>query len=245
MKECTKSIARRMSNPAFGLEFFVGDGVDIGGRPDPLSLHIHLFPKMRSVRVWDLEDGDAQFMDGISEETFDFVHSSHCLEHLIDPLEGLKNWMRVTKGGGHVIVTVPDEDMYEQGRFPSDFNKDHKHTFTILKRRSWSKASINVLDLVYALGDEAELVALNLLSTTFNYSLPRFDQTLTPVAECGIEFILRKRDAHELKAFGRLGGNGGQPAASIRTHLNQFKDDLQTLKKNNISNPPFENEEFL
>ena len=43
--------------------------------------------------------------------------------------------------GGHLIVTVPDEDLYEQGHFPSDYNRDHKWTFTIHKPKSWSERS--------------------------------------------------------------------------------------------------------
>jgi hypothetical protein len=37
-----------------------------------------------------------------------------------------------------MIVLVPDEDLYEQGHFPSIFNTDHKSTF-ILRRPSSSR----------------------------------------------------------------------------------------------------------
>lgn len=43
---------------------------------------------------------------------------------------------------------MPDEDLYEQGVFPSRFNADHKSTFTISKYQSWSPVSINLLGLV-------------------------------------------------------------------------------------------------
>ena len=39
---------------------------------------------------------------------------------------------------------VPDEDLYEQGQFPSTYNVDHKWTFTILKTTSWSPCSLNL-----------------------------------------------------------------------------------------------------
>ena len=126
MKECSKSIARRLADSNFIRRYFVGDGIDIGGKPDPLVLYQELFCGMKSVRTWDLEDGDAQRMSGVPDNHFDFVHSSHCLEHLIDPTAGLRAWLRVVRKGGHVIVTVPDEDLYEQGTFPSTFNRDHK-----------------------------------------------------------------------------------------------------------------------
>ena len=70
---------------------------------------------MSSIRTWDWEDGDAQFLASVADASLDFVHSSHCLEHLVDPAEGLNNWVRVVREGGYVIVTVPDEDLYEQG----------------------------------------------------------------------------------------------------------------------------------
>ena len=52
-----------------------------------------------------------------------------------------------------MFVIVPDEDLYEQGYWPSLFNGDHKATFTISKERSWSPVSVNVLDLARSLKD--------------------------------------------------------------------------------------------
>ena len=142
MQECSKTIIRRMSDPNFMRLYFKGRGIDIGGKPDPLTLYTELFPLMKSVKIWDKEDGDAQEMFSEDDEIYDFVHSSHCLEHLDDPVLALHNWLRILKPNGYLIITVPDEDLYEQGIFPSTFNKDHKWTFTIWKSSSWSKVSI-------------------------------------------------------------------------------------------------------
>jgi SAM-dependent methyltransferase len=244
VKECSKSIARRQRDPAFARFYFRGEGVDIGGKPDPLALYSELFPAITSVRTWDLEDGDAQFMAGVADNTFDFVHSSHCLEHLHDAAEGLKNWLRVVKPGGYVIVMIPDEDMYEQGVFPSTFNRDHKATFTIYKSKSWSPVSVNVLDLLRGLGPEARVERVELLTATYRYDLPRFDQTLTPIGECGIEFVIRKVTAEEA-AQGRPATSAGQPAAELRLHYNQYKDDVKRLKSGNDAAPPFTNTDEL
>ncbi len=203
MKECSKSIMRRLHEPNFTNRYFSGSGLDIGGGSDPLGLYVELFPRLKGVRVWDKDDGDAQSLEGIEEASFDFVHSSHCLEHLEIPMDGIKSWFRAVKEGGYLIVTVPDEDMYEQGHFPSTWNGDHKHTFTIFKTRSWSPKSINLLDLVDALGGSAEIVKLQKLDEGFRYTLPRFDQTLTPVGECGIELVVRKRTQDEISDGGR------------------------------------------
>ncbi|MEE2761302.1 MAG: methyltransferase domain-containing protein [Pseudomonadota bacterium] len=216
MKECSKSIMRRLRDPNFANRYFNGSGLDIGGAPDPLGLYVELFPRMRGVRTFDKENGDAQILDGIEDGSMDFVHSSHCLEHLADPAEALSNWFRAVVEGGHLIVTVPDEDLYEQGRFPSTWNADHKHTFTIMKTKSWSDQSINLLELIEGLGPAMELVRLNLLDEGFRHTLPRFDQTMTPIGECGIEFVIRKRTADELEAGGRL------PAAGVVSPIESF-----------------------
>ena len=242
MKECSKSIFRRLADPNFSARYFAGHGIDIGGKPDPLGLYRELFARMLSVRTWDLEDGDAQHLPGLADESFDFVHSSHCLEHLNDPREGLANWLRVTKAGGYLVVTVPDEDLYEQGVFPSTFNRDHKWTFTIAKARSWSPRSLNVLDLVRDLGPAAEPVRIEQLSATYRFNLPRYDQTLTPVGECGIEFVVRKRPLVEIDAGGRVASAAQQPSPEMRIHLNQYRDDVQSIKGHNQIKPPFTND---
>jgi len=245
MKECSKSIQRRLADSNFLRKYFVGNGLDIGGKPDPLVLYEELFPLMTGVPTWDLEDGDAQFLSGIDNESLDFVHSSHCLEHLTDPVEGIRNWFRVVREGGHLIVTVPDEDLYEQGVFPSTFNRDHKWTFTILKTRSWSDHSVNMLDLIRDLGAAAEVVKLEQITATYRFDLPRYDQTATPIAECSIELIIRKRFADEIRSGrGRI-RTDEQPDREIRLHLNQYKDDLRTMKESNTGQPPFENDSTL
>ena len=241
MRECSKSITRRIHDANFINRYFVGNGLDIGGRPDPLALYQELFSRMASVRTWDREDGDAQHLAGVADEAFDFVHSSHCLEHLDDPREGLRSWLRVLRPDGYLVVTVPDEDLYEQGVFPSSFNRDHKWTFTIFKPRSWSARSINLLDLVRG-AEGAELVRLEQLSSTYRFELPRFDQTITPIAECGIEMVLRRRTAQELESGARTRPAARQPDTEVRIHLNQYRDDRQTLMRANPSRPPFTND---
>ena len=237
MKECSKSISRRLSNPNFMRLYFRGKGLDIGGRPDPLSLYTELFPLITNVRTWDLENGDAQYLTSIKDETYDFVHSSHCLEHLNDPSEGLKNWLRILKPNGYLIITVPDEDLYEQGKFPSTFNKDHKHTFTIYKQTSWSKKSINIIDMI-KMFDNIVVEKIELLNSTYRNKFPRYDQTLTPVGECGIEIIIRKKG--EERSF-----RGTWVNKETRIHLNQYKDDQNTLRTCNLTKPPFKNNEVI
>ena len=240
MKEMSKSIARRMSDPRFFRFYFNGEGIDIGGAPDPLSLYTELFPLIDSVRIWDIGDGDAQDMKGVADNTYDFVHSSHCLEHLENPTIGLQNWMRILKPGGYLVVTVPDEDLYEQGIFPSTFNFDHKWTFTIWKKESWSSKSINIFDLVTSLGNSTEVCTLSLINQGYRYSLPRYDQTKTPVSESAIEIVLRKRTSEEIMVKGKC-SSSIQPEKDLLVHYNQYIDDMQQMKNGNLNTKPFQN----
>lgn len=205
MREASKAIFRRLNDPRFITRYFVGQGIDIGAGRDSIGLYQELFPRMAAVRAWDLADGDAQYLNGIADESYDFVHTSHCLEHMVEPSAALLNWLRVLKPGGHLICLIPDEDLYEQGVWPSTFNSDHKWTFTIQKGdRSWSKKSLNLIELFTKLPESISVVKIELLDDIYWYQLPKFDQTLTPIGECAIEFILRKQPEAEVKRGGRL-----------------------------------------
>src|SRR5262249_28128363 len=102
-------------------------------------------------------------------------------------------WITICKRGGHLIITVPDEDLYEQGVFPSTFNPDHKWTFTIAKERSWSPKSINVIQLLGHFAYEVDILKIELLDSGFVYGQERRDQTRGALAESSIEIILRRR----------------------------------------------------
>ena len=51
---------------------------------------------------------EATSLAGLADGSFDFVLSSHCLEHLANPLAALREWHRVTREGGHLLLLVPD-----------------------------------------------------------------------------------------------------------------------------------------
>jgi SAM-dependent methyltransferase len=187
------SILRRVHDARFATRYFRGDGIDVGGGIDSIALYQELFPNISTCFVYDQQHGDAQFLANVRDASFDFLYSSHCLEHLRDPVVALGNWLRVVKPGGHLVVQVPDEDLYEQGHWPSRFNGDHKLSFTMAKTRSWSPVSVNVLDLLRGFAGQAQVLSVQLLDQGYRHGLAGrdFDQTRTPMAECGIEFVLR------------------------------------------------------
>ncbi|MCA3264382.1 MAG: tetratricopeptide repeat protein [Telmatospirillum sp.] len=215
MTGTAKALVRRMADVRYATRFFVGAGIDIGAGSDPLSLYAEQFPLMTRLRVWDMPDGDAQKLATIPDESLDFAHSSHCLEHMVDPTAALQRWFAVVKPGGHLVLLIPDEDLYEQGIWPSNKNADHKWTFALYKKRSWSPKSINVLALLTQLPASAETVKLEKLDASYRYRLPPLDQTLTPIGECGIEIVLRKRLPAEIDAGGRLPKQGALSRAEI------------------------------
>jgi hypothetical protein len=88
---------------------------------------------------------------------------------MVDPRGAIQNWFSLVKPGGHLITIGPDEDLYEQGHFPSIFNSDHKSTFTISKSASWSPVSINCLELFISL--DGNIVYLEQQSDNYVYSL--------------------------------------------------------------------------
>jgi SAM-dependent methyltransferase len=145
-----------------------GSGIDIGCGSDPVTPDVQRF---------DRAEGDASHITEYVHEQFDFVYSSHCLEHLPDPAEALRKWWQLVRPGGHLIFIVPDEDLYEQGVFPSRFNPEHRATFTISKARSWSPVSLNVLDLARALPN-AELVSLVLQDHGYDRRLLRHGENV-------------------------------------------------------------------
>jgi SAM-dependent methyltransferase len=175
----SKSAARRRRE-GYSEYVFIGRGIDIGCGDDPVTPDC--------VR-WDREQGDAQALPGLRSATFDWVYSSHFLEHLPDPGRALRRW-EVLKPGGKLLVVVPDEDLYEQGHWPSRFNPEHQWTFTIHQNPSWSPVSLNLADLVAALPGH-RVLCLRTCDAGYDYSGGVWDRTHGP-AEAHLEALVQK-----------------------------------------------------
>ncbi|HIP14034.1 MAG TPA: methyltransferase domain-containing protein [Sulfurimonas autotrophica] len=151
MNEASKT-KKLLTKDELGL--FFGKGIDIGCGSDPITDECQRF---------DIEDGDANCItDFIDEEgSYDYVVSIHSLEHMYDPEKTLQDWWKLVKPNGMMMIVVPDEDLYEQGYWPSLFNWDHKATFTLSKQKSYSSVSYNLYDLANILKD-AKIISLRL-----------------------------------------------------------------------------------
>jgi SAM-dependent methyltransferase len=51
---------------------------------------------------------EASTLHAIADASYDFLLSSHCLEHVANPLGALCEWRRVIRPGGHLIIILPD-----------------------------------------------------------------------------------------------------------------------------------------
>jgi SAM-dependent methyltransferase len=61
----------------------------------------------------------------------DAVYSSHCLEHIPDSKGALAEWYRVLRVGGHIVLAVPHQWLYERkATLPSRFNRAHRRFYT-------------------------------------------------------------------------------------------------------------------
>lgn len=171
--ETSKSQDRRERNGDFE-RFFKGRGIDIGCGSDPV---------LPNAETFDKPQGDATFVNGLAQESYDWVYSSHCLEHIQDHGMALMNWWKLIKPGGHLILVVPHWALYEKRRpaGQSVFNSDHKQIYTME----------NLLNLIYCMLENYQLLRLQINDNDFNYGDKSSDQT-SRGAQAEIEAIIKK-----------------------------------------------------
>lgn len=111
-----------------------GKGVDLGCGPSKGFAHwigvdsckdVALFgiPMQPDVVVETCER--LPYADG----ELDFAFSSHLLEHIVNYCGALKEWRRVLKVGGHLVLYLPHKALYPNVGTPGA-NPDHQHDFT-------------------------------------------------------------------------------------------------------------------
>lgn len=96
------------------LQFCKGKGLDVGAGRWPLHKAIPV----------DIANGcDAM---ALPEGEFDFVFSSHCLEHLSNPVGALEHWKSRIKPGGVLFLYLPHPDMTY---WLPQHNRKHLHSW--------------------------------------------------------------------------------------------------------------------
>jgi ubiquinone/menaquinone biosynthesis C-methylase UbiE len=101
MSETSKAFKRR-NREGFFRYYCQGAGIDLGCGSDPV---------LPTVRQWDWQDGDATYLKEIADSTYNFVYSSHLLQILCEPHIGLRNWWRILKPGGFLLLLIPHRDL--------------------------------------------------------------------------------------------------------------------------------------
>lgn len=160
MQESTKT--KEILGESFLEEYIYNKKVlDIGCGDDPVT---------QAAEKFDLEDGDANYIDRyLQKNTYDTVYASHCLEHMHNPYNCLERWFSLVKKNGHMIIIIPDGDLYEQNQFPSLFNSDHKHIFFDQLKKEKDK-HIDVINLFKSL-QNGNVILYELQDNHYNYNL--------------------------------------------------------------------------
>jgi predicted SAM-dependent methyltransferase len=110
----------------------------------------------------DLYVTDGGDLSILADASMDFIFSSHMLEHVEEErlVKVLREWLRVLKMGGRLILYLPDADEYpkvgEEGA-----NKDHK----------WNVTYNRVLELMGHTGVGFDLMDYQKRNAGFEYSL--------------------------------------------------------------------------
>ncbi|MGO8856268.1 MAG: class I SAM-dependent methyltransferase [Steroidobacteraceae bacterium] len=92
---------------------------------------------------------DATDLSPLASESYDFVLSSNCLEHVANPLKALAEWRRVLRQGGALVLVLPNQVT----------NFDHRRPVTAFSHllddlhRDVDEADLTHLDEILALHD--------------------------------------------------------------------------------------------
>jgi len=111
-----------------GYNLLMGHGLEIGALHQPATIPAHCkieycdaqskedslcqFPELKNhdlVEVNYICDLDKEGLSLFEAERFDFVIINHVLEHVATPIKVVEEIFRVTKTGGHVVLSIPDK----------------------------------------------------------------------------------------------------------------------------------------
>ncbi len=101
----------------FAKHFCKGKGLDIGG------FHGSTFPDARPINILNHDGFNAHYLP---RRKYDYIFSSHTLEHLRDYVETLEYWKKHLKEGGVLFLYLPHPDM--EYWLPQN-NRKHLHLF--------------------------------------------------------------------------------------------------------------------
>ena len=96
-----------------------GKGLDLGCGPYKAFPHFRGIDSNVDAQLFGIQATSADFiiptcevLDDFASQSQDFIFSSHLLEHIAKWKASLKEWWRVLKPGGHLVLYLPDKGEY-------------------------------------------------------------------------------------------------------------------------------------
>lgn len=66
---------------------------------------------------------EGSFLDSIPSDNYDFLLASHVLEHIANPIKALKEWLRVIKPNGYIVLVLPNKKVtFDHHRPTTEFS---------------------------------------------------------------------------------------------------------------------------
>ncbi|MBS1745664.1 MAG: methyltransferase domain-containing protein [Bacteroidetes bacterium] len=142
------------------------NGFEIGGPSSIFHFELPLYAKVKNLdgcnfsnnTVWsgNIETGnnyvyykkrkgnqyvsEGSHLTAIPSDHYDFLLASHCLEHFANPLKALKEWQRVIKPGGVILLVLPEKSTIF----------DHRRPVTTFEHLLWDfKNDVDESDLTH------------------------------------------------------------------------------------------------
>ena len=118
--------------------YCTGYGLDLGPGGDPITAHAIRVDLERPYLAWGPAPvqlgGDATRLHWFRDGVLDFVYSSHLLEDFDDTEAVLREWLRVLRPSGRLVLFCPDEQVYRRHcrETGQNYNVHHRHeTFSL------------------------------------------------------------------------------------------------------------------
>lgn len=137
--------------------FCVGYGLDIGFGGDPITESAirvdQPTPYARTGSCPVQLGGDATKLKWFQDGVLDYIYSSHLLEDFDDTQTVLKEWLRVLKPRGRLIIFCPDEPAYREHcrKTGQTYNVHHKHADFSLEKVKTCLAGLGEMTILHEL----------------------------------------------------------------------------------------------
>jgi len=119
-----------------------GSVVDIGCGDDIIVSHA-LGVDVRQTSKSKFVTDKFKTLSTVLNQKFDTVFSSHCLEHIDNDLDALKDWVHLLNDGGYLILYLPDENFYDNSK-----NPDHLHWYNHKSFVSWFESNFQEMKII-------------------------------------------------------------------------------------------------